>query len=112
MKYILIAFFVILGNSIATAQNAGMAFLERAIEIQYRYEIRTPLPQLAEEISMKYPFQPRDTLVNMASDEARQPLQSRSQFEPWPQQNTWIVLGVIAAFVITIIVLRVGFGGS
>jgi hypothetical protein len=112
MKYMLFAFFMILVSSIAAAQDSGMSFPERSTETQSRYEIRSRLPELTDEIAMNYPVEVKDSIANQELQKLQRSLQTRSQFGRMPEQNTWAVIGVLAAIVITIIVIRVAYSGS
>ena len=76
------------------------------------YTIKTPLPQLAEEIAMTYALQSKDILVHIEGQQLVRSIESNSQFRPLPQQNTWVVLGVLVAFVVVILLANVVFGGS
>ena len=81
---------------------ADLSFSQNKIEVS-AYRVRTPLPQLADEISMEYPYE---------SQYVERQVQPISQFEPLPQQNTWVVLGVIIAAVSFLILASFVLAGS
>ena len=74
--------------------------------------IKTGLPQLVDEIGMKYPLQLAERSPGSASERPFDSSKSQSQFAPWPQQNTWVVIGIVAAFLVAIILFNTVLGGS
>jgi hypothetical protein len=74
---------------------------------QAKYTIRTPLPQLADDITMKSPVLTDESLRNFHYQRLKRSLQTQSEI---PKPNTWIDVGTLVAIVIALLVLKGYYG--
>jgi len=107
VKIVLTIIFLMPCLSFPESMNSGRSETEQPV-----CRIHTPLPQLSEQISMKFPLEIADSVESAGVLKLQRSLQTRSEFAKVPEQNTWVVLAVIAAVVTTIVVIRVAYGGS
>ena len=73
--------------------------------VQSRHVIETPLPQLVDELSLKLPLQKPPSEIDQFGG-LRSYKQSTNQFNRIPDQNPWVVVGVLAAVVVFLLVLN------
>ena len=87
------------------ACTSGASNLESPSSVRREYTLKTKLPQLSEELSYRVPIQ--NTSGEKEFVKLRQSLQTKSSFSRTPDQNTWIVLGVIAVVVAAVVFISV-----